>query len=250
MVSSIVVGLAGGGGGRLGRPAAASRRQGSGGTEQRQELGRLDLGAGERLADAAQQDEARAAALDLLVVRHRGDQRARARGRRPRSRRGEIGSPTAARWRRMRSASAAGQSPSRTESVGRQHDAERHRLAVQQAVAIAGERLQRMAEGVAEVEQRAGAASRARRPRPAPPWRGSSRGSRAAAAAASPASSAAPCSLEPGEELRPVDHAVLDHLGVARAQLPRPAGSPARRCPRARGAAGGSCRSGSCPGAR
>ena len=48
-----------------------------------------------------------------------------------------------------------GSRPSRAENSNAQHDAERDRLAVQQPVGKAGRRLERMAEGVAEIEQRA-----------------------------------------------------------------------------------------------
>ena len=251
MVSSIGVGPRCGG---VPEPASAGRRQDRGQGSGARSSARSSAGSTSAPAKAwpmpRSSTKREAAVLDLLVARHGGDQRARARGRRPLIAARRVGSPTAARWRRMRSASAAGQRPSRTESAAAST------MPSATASPCSSARHSRRAPRSAwpKVWPRL---SSARAPllalvgsRPAPPWRGSSRGSRAAAARASPASSAAPVPLEPGEEVRPVDHAVLDHLGVARPQLPRPAGSPARRYPRAPGAAGGSCRSGSCPGAR
>ena len=67
------------------------------------------------------------------------------------------GSPTACRCAITRPGHSCAQWPSRADSDGGQAKADRHRLAVQEPAAIAALGLQRMAEGVAEVEQGAAA---------------------------------------------------------------------------------------------
>ncbi len=131
-----------------------------------------------------------------------------------------VGRPTAAKWSRMRR-SVGGRAEPEPDREGRcEHDAERHRLPVEQRVAVARERFQRVAERVAEIEQRAGAGLA---------LIGRDQGSLGAAARHDrvlPGRVVArqqgrAVRLEPGEQRRLVDQPVFDHLGIARAQLPR-----------------------------
>ncbi len=112
-------------------------------------------GAMKARADPARQDEGQLAALDLLVLRdqlHQPVDARRAAGNRPIA--GSAGRPPQD-GASTRSASAAGRSPRRAENSKRQRHAERDRLAVQQPVGEAGGGLERVPEGVAEIEQRA-----------------------------------------------------------------------------------------------
>ena len=63
--------------------------------------------------------------------------------------------PIAARCAATRLGASCGQSPRRARELEGEQAADRHRLAVQQPVGIAGRGLERMAEGMAEVEERA-----------------------------------------------------------------------------------------------
>ena len=109
----------------------------------------------EGLADAAHQDEGELAALDLLVLRDQVHQRIgvglHRRARRDMRSAGRPRQGGATRALRRRPAQ---QAEPRRELEGQRH-AERDRLAVQQPVGEAGRGLERMAEGVAEIEQRA-----------------------------------------------------------------------------------------------
>ena len=119
---------------------------------------------------------------------------------------------------------------------------------MEQRFGVARERLQRVAEGVAEIEQRTGAgfalvgarrcAALARQLRAIACCRGAgvAREQRRGRCASSQAK-------KPASPIRPY----FDHLGVARAQLAARQGRRARRCRPAPVAAGGRRRSGSCP---
>ena len=106
-------------------------------------------------ADAAHQDERQPAALDLLVlgdqVHHRIDAGPIAAG----TALTWVGSPTAARWRDGAVGLGLRDQPAPGGELERQRHAEPDRLAVQQPVGKAGRGLERMSEGVAEVEQHA-----------------------------------------------------------------------------------------------
>ena len=128
-----------------------------------------------------------------------------------------VGRPTAARWAATRRVSSwRDQAAPGREGEG-EHHADRHRLAVEQAVGIAGGGFQRVAEGVAEIEQGAGAALLAL-------VGGDDCGLAAAGdgdrlVALRPAGDdGAPVLLQPGEECGVVDQAVFGHLGIAGAE--------------------------------
>ena len=118
---------------------------------------------------------------------------------------------------------------------------------MQQPVGIAGERFERMAEGMAEIEQRAGAAllplvglddgrlGAARWFRP-----------RAGAPRLTPEKISPPILFEPGEERRIAEQPVFHHFGIARPELARAQGRQTPKCRPAPGSADGRCRSGSC----
>ena len=112
-------------------------------------------GAMNALPDAAHQDEGELAALDLLVLRDQVHQRVGVRHAA-----GDVCEcGSAGRPRRdgaiARRRSACGSRPSRAENSNAQRHAERDRLAVQQPVGEARRGLERVAEGMAEIEQRA-----------------------------------------------------------------------------------------------
>ena len=124
--------------------------------------------------------------------------------------------------------------------------ADRHALAMDEARAVvARQPLERVAEGVAEIEQRAFAllglvgGDDARLGGAAPGDRLQTR--RAAG------EHFAPVRLQPVEEIAIADQAVFDDLGVAGAKLARAQRVERRRCRRARETADETRRSGSCP---
>ena len=148
------------------------------------------------------EDEGQASAALLLVVQHvLGQPRAVGAD----AELGQAGrKPAAARCAGDALGIAAGeQRPRAAEKPKASAMPDRDRLAVEQAVGKAGLGLQRMAEGVAEVEQGARAAGLALVLGDDRRLGGDARRDRMAARApASPASSAAPLRLAPGEEVR------------------------------------------------
>ena len=188
--------------------------------QERQHLrGRHILG-DEGLADAARQDEGQRAARHLLVL---GDDSRAALGVGQLARNvGHAARQADGAEMRLdpRRVVGAGKVEPRRKAM-RQRHADRDRLAMHQPGAVvAGRRFQRMAEGVAEIEQRAvaglelvagddiglGAAGFGDRLRPAP---------------APPANTSPPVPLQPGEEFRPVDQPVFGDLGIAGAEFAR-----------------------------
>ena len=96
-------------------------------------------------------------------------------GSRPGPRRGASAGRRPRRWASTRSASAAGQSPRDGGEAEGEAQSDGDGLAMDEPAGIVGrDPLERMAEGVAEVEERAVARPRARRGPPRRPWRGSS----------------------------------------------------------------------------
>ena len=128
----------------------------------------------------------------------------------------------------------------------RQRHADGDALAMHQPRAVIGGRgFQRVAEGVAEIEQRAVAGLELVARRRRRPWRGRIRAI-ASVRAGPPRKDLAPVLLQPGEELRPVDQAVFGDLGIAGAEFAQRAACRARRCRPAPASADGTRRSGSC----
>ena len=127
----------------------------------------------------------------------------------------------------------------------RQRHADRHALAMHQPGAvIAGRRFQRMAEGVAEIEQRpvAGLEFVARHDIGlGAAGFGDRLGARRTAG-----KHVAPVLLEPGEEIRPVDQPVFGDLGIAGAEFARRQRVERGRVGKHHVAAGGTRRPGSC----
>ena len=131
-----------------------------------------------------------------------------------------VGRPTPARWLSTRADVVGRAQAEVAREAERAGHADRHALAVDQRLAVVmGEALERVAEGVAEIEQRAlalldlvggddarlGGAARRDRLQPRRPA-GEHR---------------APVAFEPGEEVAVADQAVFGHLGVAGAELAR-----------------------------
>ena len=118
-----------------------------------------------------------------------------------------------------RAASASGDHAELRGKFRRQHHADGDALAMEQAVGKAGRRFQRMAEGVAEIEQRAlaGLALVA----------GDDRGLGAAGgrdrmlARGAAGEDVGVVLLQPGEERLVAEHAVFRHFGIAGAELAR-----------------------------
>src|SRR5262249_14517110 len=118
------------------------------------DLGSVDVGRDEARADPARQDERQLTALDLLVLGnelHQAIDAGRAagnlRGTRRQTACGEVALDALGLRRRNEPAP-------RRECEGEGH-AERDRLAVQQTIGESGRGLERVTEGVAEIEQRA-----------------------------------------------------------------------------------------------
>ena len=126
--------------------------------------------------------------------------------------------------------------------------ADRHGLAVQQPVRIAGRRLERVAEGVAEVQAARARPARSRRGRRSRPSSRRSAAPRSARAAGSPAASAGPFVSSQAKKPASPSRPYFTHLGVAGEQVARAAACRAARCRPAPGAAGGRRRPGSCRG--
>ena len=118
------------------RRAAVIRRQ-------QRRVGR-DVGAGERLADAAQEHEPRPAASAFLS-RPMAASSASADSPVAVTPRSVVGRPDRARWPRMPVGVARRAEPEPDRQGARQHHADGHRLAVQQRLAVARERLERVA---------------------------------------------------------------------------------------------------------
>ena len=211
----------------------------------------VDLAADEGLADAARQDEGEPAAFGLLVAAHVVDQA------------GGVPVPPVVAADRAQphrqadgaemAAHALGIGGRAEAEAGRQVEGHRHagadRLAVQQVGAEAGLGLQRMAEGVAEIEQGAQVGGLALVGR-----HDARLGQAALLDGVGPLGGVArqhgrAVRLAPGEEVRIVDQAVLGDLGIARQQFALAAACRARRCRPAPGAAGRRRRPGSCRGA-
>jgi hypothetical protein len=124
--------------------------------EKRGQLGQGDVVLDEGLADAAHQHQRKLAAFDFFVLGHQPQQivgRGLGAGNRRdldrQADRFEMTLDPGGIFRRAQPALDR-------EGEGQPHT-DRDRLAMQQPVGIAGERFERMAEGVAEIEQRAGA---------------------------------------------------------------------------------------------
>ena len=158
-----------------------------------------------------------------------------------------VGRPTSARWAATRVASSGGREAEPGRELEGEHHADRDRLAVEQAVGIAGGGLERVAEGVAEVEQRA---RRLRSRSSAATIAALARQATAMACSRSgqPATIGAPVGLQPGEEVGVADQPVLGDLGVAGVEDARRAACRGRRNRRAPAPAGGRRRRGSCRG--
>ena len=117
---------------------------------------RIDIAGDEGLADAAHQDEGEPAALEPSCPARSDPSSHRSSGQLPPGTALTwVGRPTAARCAMTRSASASATSPRRAENSNASAMPSADRLAVQQPVGEAGGRLERMAEGVAEIEQHA-----------------------------------------------------------------------------------------------
>ena len=144
---------------------------------------------------------------------------------------------------------AAGQSPSRAEKRKARHRPMATRLAMDEpGGVVAGDALERVAEGVAEVEQRAVAVLAL----VAHDDGGLRRGSSAATASSRsgpPAKTPRQFASHQSKKRGVVDQAVFHHLGIAGAHLAQGQRVEQRRCRRARGSAGGRRRRGSCRGA-
>ena len=156
----------------------------------------------------------------FLVVRHpRGERRAGSK------RRVRTGSPTAARWAIARAASSRRAEAALGREAGRPAPC---RAPPPRRASKAGLRLDRMAEGVAEIEQGAPALGLALvagddRRLGARRWLDRMRARRRVAGDQGRA-----IRLAPGEEVRIADQAVFDDLGIAGAQLARGAGCRAQ----------------------
>ena len=156
--------------------------------------------------------------------------------------------PIAARCARTRLGASCAQRPSRGRQFEGQRAADRHALAMQQPVGIAGRRLERVAEGVAEVEKRplallglvAADDAGLHLDRPASPHAGAGpRSPRRPCAGRSPPASR----RTRASPSKPVFH----HLAIAGQEIARAAACRARRYRPAPAPAGGRRRQGSCP---
>ena len=129
------------------------------------------------------------------------------------------GRPTAARWLRDARGVGLGAKP----LLDREGEGEAHAdgdgLAMEQPVGIAGIGLQGMAEGVAEIEQRPGAALLALVGLDDRRLGAAARGDGVGAVAAFAGEDLRPALLEPSEERGIAEEPVFHHFGVARAEL-------------------------------
>ena len=120
----------------------------------------IDVLFDERLADAAGQDEGQRAAHDLLVLARWRPSARRSAAVRRECRASAVGRPDRRRdGAATRPVSWPGE-PEPGRKAVRQHHADGDAFAVQQAVGVAGRRFERVAEGVAEIEQARGRRSR------------------------------------------------------------------------------------------
>ena len=183
---------------------------------------RLDIVCDHRAADRLQQDEGQLAALDLLVLRHQRHQRVGIR----QPFLGEAGDilqmgRQADRGKMALDARGVrlGDHAELRGKFRRQHHADGNAFAVEQAVGKAGRGLQRMAEGVAEIEQRAlaGLALVARDDR----GLGAAGGRDRVLARRAAGEDVGVVGLEPGEEGLVAEHAVFGDFGIAGAELAR-----------------------------
>ena len=200
----------------------------------------------EGLPDAARQDEGELAALDLLVLRHQLHQRVRRRAQPPARRSSRVGSPTAARWCATRAGvgrSAAARAGPRTRTRSAMPSATASPCSSRSEKPAAASK--RMAEGVAEIEQRAlaGLALVARRRSPALA-RQLDRDRVLARRAAG--EDVAPVRLEPGEESRRRRAARIWRPRHSRRGTRAAAACRAARCRRPPGSADGRRRPDSC----
>ena len=129
----------------------------------------------------------------------------------------------------------------------RQHHADGNALAVEQAIGKAGRRFQRMAKGVAEIEQRAlaGLALVARHDRRL----GAAGGRDRVLARRTAGKDVGVIGFEPGEEGLVAEHAIFGDFGIAGAELARRQRVEHRACRQSPAPADETRRAGSCPAA-
>jgi len=181
-------------------------------------IGGLDIGGDKAFADAAGQNEGQLAALDLLVLpdqRHQHIDIGLVAGNIGNARRQADGCKMTrdARGLFRRQQAAPGR-----ERESQRH-ADRHRLAMQQATGKSRGRFQRMAESMAEIEQRALAAFAfvARDDIRLHPATGRHRDFARGAAF----ENALPIRFQPGEESGIADQSIFGNLGITGAHLAR-----------------------------
>ena len=183
---------------------------------------RLDVVCDHRAADRLQQDERQPAALDLLVLRHQRHQRVGIRQPFLRKARDVLQMGRQADGSKVALDAGGvgiGDHAELRGKLRRQHHADGNAFAMEQAIGEAGCSLQRMAESMTEIEQRAlaGLALVARDDR----GLGAAGGCDGMLARSAAGEDVGMVGFEPGEEGFIAQHAVFGDFGVAGAELAR-----------------------------